>query len=297
MPATLEAAGQAGASCKGPFGVFGLVAGLLAGSLLLPFGCGPDEDESLRLRVGLPLLAPIIFLLTALVIDRFLQSRPSESAARGGRDWTIPGSGAVVLAGMATLGVAAVALYFGMHLVDGSDLHEAPQLFFVALVVLRPVLAPGLVALPLVARASQVASEARAPSPVVRAARRVRWSFVAAATHTAAAFVVVLPLLEEKPPALDPRLFGAAAVACAVLLAVSVGITARVFAERRQQAAAERSLMIPTPTPYRSPADSGAAGAARTLPWTSDERSPLLALAISLAAVILAAAYARGRFG
>jgi len=177
----------------GSFGAFGVTAGLAAAALFMPDGCRIDEAASLRLRAGLPLVTPLVFLLLAPLVARF-RARVA-----------IP----LVLLGGAVYACAIGLLYDGP-----KGLEAAP---FAALTV-WPILASALIALPLAVRWARRSCEAPPDSPPARADRAVVSSFCLAAASVATAGA----LWAGRVP-LDGRLAWAAC-ACAALCAAGAGL-------------------------------------------------------------------------
>jgi hypothetical protein len=183
----------------GSFGAFGVVAGLAAAALFMPDGCKITDEASLRLRVGLPLVTPLLFLLLAPLLAR-VRAR--------------------VAVPLVLLGCSVYACAIGL-LYDGPKGVEAAP--FAALSV-WPILASALIALPLAVRWGRRATDAPPDSPPARADRAVASSFALAAASVAAAGA----LWAGRVP-LDGRLAWAAcagaglcAAACGLKLAETV---------------------------------------------------------------------------
>jgi hypothetical protein len=176
---------------RAPLGAFGAVVGLAAASVFMPDGCRIDAAASLRLRVGIPLLTPMIFVALGWWLTRKWRART-----------------AVALAFTATsLWSAGIGL-----------LYETPKgilLSHIAALTVLPMIVAALLLAPLALRWSRRASESRAlPASSDRA---TVWSFTAAA---GALSVGVFHLLSQAP--LDLRLawggFAGAVMLCAVAL-------------------------------------------------------------------------------
>lgn len=264
-------------SCAGPFGTFGLVGGLLAGSLFAP-GCGVSEDESVRLRIGLPLLGMSIFLLAALVVFRLLRLAASRQDVSRKRAWTIPKVVGIVVVAFVLLASVTVLLHSGVS--DRGRVLEHLENLPLAFALLGPVFGPSVVGLPLVAYASSLALEATG-SAVSIAAGRVRWSLVAAATHVGGATMVVL---HNGDPPLDRTLLAAGFIGSAILLLLSVRAAACTVVDTIERSRAARGAATLPVTAYRTPVDpTMAAGRQRK----QLESMTFAALVISLAATVI----------
>src|SRR4051812_5011459 len=68
---------------RGPLGVFGVVLGLAAASVFMPDGCRIDHDASMRLRLGVPLLTPLVFVALAGWLARRRSKRAAVALALG----------------------------------------------------------------------------------------------------------------------------------------------------------------------------------------------------------------------
>jgi hypothetical protein len=187
-----------------PFGGFGLAAGLMTASLFPADGCGLSEAESLRLRAGLPALAPALFLGLGWLLAR----RPWR-AARGAL--------AAVLAADAALALGACLLYGG---VDALGLVPLAGLLFAG-----PALGAAI-ALPPALRAARRATEARAGTAPARSAAALRWGFVAAGASWAG-------LLTSLPTSLDLPIAWAGCAFCYALSVVAFVSFARAAAAAR----------------------------------------------------------------
>jgi hypothetical protein len=176
---------------RGPLGAFGAVVGLAAASVFMPDGCRIDAAASLRLRLGIPLLTPLVFVALGWWLKRKWRTRT-----------------ALGLAFTATsLWSAGIGL-----------LYETPKgilVSHIAAMTVLPMIVAALLLAPLALRWARRASESRAlPAASDRA---TVWSFTAAA---GALSVGVFHLLSQAP--LDLRLawggFAGAAALCAVAL-------------------------------------------------------------------------------
>jgi hypothetical protein len=84
-------------SLRAPLGMLGVVYGLAAASIFLPDGCGINAVQSLRLRVGMPILTPLILIALAGFTAR---ARVRRAAALG-------------IGGALAIALAAALLYAG----------------------------------------------------------------------------------------------------------------------------------------------------------------------------------------
>src|SRR5437764_396980 len=100
---------------RAPLRVLGGVLGLAAGSLFMPDGCAMNAVESMRLRIGLPLVGPLLFAALAAPLLR-----------RAGWRAVLVGLGGVL-----SFALCAVVLYGGP---------PAIALYHLALAALGPLL-------------------------------------------------------------------------------------------------------------------------------------------------------------
>jgi hypothetical protein len=204
------------ARLKGPFGAFGVIAGLAAASVFLPDGCRIDEAASLRLRLGVPLLAPLVFV----GLGAWLARRRRAPAAMG-------------------LGLLASLLFSaGIGVLYGGP--KGVLLTHIAALTVAPLLGAAVILAPLALAWLRRAHASRAlPSGADHA---VVWSFVAAAVNVGAGLFFVL---SSRTP-FDLRLAGAACAGACAMTLVALASMMRTF--RASSALSALPLAPPTST-------------------------------------------------
>lgn len=186
-------------------GAFGTVLGLVAASTFMPNGCSMNHEQSMHLRVGLPILFPVVSVALAYLVART-------------RAWK---SVVVAVLGQLVIAVGASLLY--------GDIEATGA----AVAVLAPVLLAGAVALPWAAWMTQVAAAARRDTPPERAYGAAPWPLLAGIAGAAAG--AVLTMASTYP--LDRRLATAGLGLEALLLLVGAHRLARMYRAKRELAA------------------------------------------------------------
>jgi hypothetical protein len=210
-----------------------VIAGLVAASVFMPDGCRMDEAASLRLRIGVPLLAPVV--LVALAI--WLQRRRSVRAAIG-------------------LAVAASVIFSaGIGVIYGGP--KGVLLTHIAALTVAPLLGALVIVAPLALVWTRRANASRgAPASADRA---VVWSFVAAATNLGAGLFFVLSA--HQP--FDLRLAWAGCAGAWVMIAVALAALRRTSRAAESLGAQPTAPATSTPVPLMAPLTDSA----RVIDW------------------------------
>jgi hypothetical protein len=217
---------------RGPLGAFGLVAGLVVASAFLPDGCRIDTAASERLRIGVPLITPLVFVALASWLSRRRRARASISLT--------------LLAG--ALWSAGIGLLY-----DGP---KGLAVTHIAALTVWPFFAGALIAAPLALAWARRSAGSRAQTQ--RADRAAVWSFVAAAASVGAG---VFFALSRQP--LDLRLAWAGCAAAVGMVGVAGAMVIRIV-----RASAELTAQPPAPaTAALVPLDAPLPDAAQVIDW------------------------------